>query len=540
MTLKDAKDTIIQQSINSAIYIDDEVSEPYSGEDAEVIKNARDMYQSFRKEGLCDLDIYKFTSLDDFNDNREWLLNHKNLLILDWELRQNAQVKFEDTLGILDEIIRAKSARFVVVYTRAGDTSFVISQIKYAFSSIKRSSENYANFLADLEAELVDAECELSLDEIKKKVIDILTKNIFEEKERNKELCAYIRDNNIEKGIFDSLATKYGFTDYKELLLWAEIEELSEYKKEYSLSECEVLDDSTINVGDVIVYVIKNTNGPEGVAPEHLYNCIKDKIAKVKNFRSLLLSLYFRNVLLNQASTIGRGLENIDDSVLQYFASKYRENKKQNIPENIPALYSFVQECIMEEISTLLSNKSDDYLTPLLWDEKEHKDYKDIDGVKLNSFLSFIPEERLRSQKRQISTGDVFEVLTEGVTSGYLMCVTQGCDCVRPDKIEFNYAFSLGTSTTGKSALEGAEKRYYTYMPDGSLCIEWDRKFYTIHLENKEQRIFNTQELIVIDAITSLRYLGTQKDHYAQRVINNVFSTAMRMGADLVTREKNT
>lgn len=535
MTFEDAKDTIIQRSINSAVYIDDEVSEPYSGDGEEIIKSTRSLYQSFREKGPCDLDIYKYRTLEEFRNNMDWLLNHKNLLILDWELNQDVEVKFEDALEILSNVVDKHRVNFIVIYTKMADSVSIIQQIKCAFSGLENLYESLKNDLS----RIVENGCtDSSTDEIWAQIVSFYKNNYQKSSIDQKELLrVLLAKEMIECGKdIVPLGRKYN-KKVDELIPYLEVAALATYKHQYNQILCEIIGDDVFLLDGIPVFIIQK-NGD--IAPDTLYNHIKTKIGNIPNNRSMLLSLYFRNSVLQQVPKVGLGLNHISDATLINFVSRHKEKEEngQIIPENKPALHSFVQECIMGDFFTLLSNNTDDFLSSLLWDDNALEQCNLEDAIKLNSFLSFIPEERLRNEQRQISTGDIFEKLENGKHKGYLMCITQGCDCVRPKKIDFNYAFSTGFAITEDSVLAGAEERYCTYMPDGHLCIEWTRKFYTIHLENTQQRIFDTQAPIKIDATTSLRYLGTQKDHYAQRVINNVFSTAMRIGADLVTHEK--
>lgn len=535
MTIKEAKDAIIKRSINSAVYIDDEVAEPYSGEENDAIKSAKDMYQSFRKEGLCDLDVYKFTNFDDFKDNKEWLLNHKNLLILDWELSQNTEIKFEDSLSILGDFVDKHSVNFIVIYTKVAEPISVIRQIKCAFSGLDNYRES---FREDLTHIIENSDTDKNSDEIWSDIIKFFEENYQKTPNELKTTLREFFDKeqiDCTKDIVP-LRDKYHMNVSK-LMLYLEVAALAIYKNRYKQVVCKITGEDSLLLDGIPVFIIPK-NGE--ISPNALYANILKRIENIPNSCSMLLSLYFRNVVLQKTSKVGQGLNNICDSTLMRFVARYKEleDKEQVIPENKPALHSFLQECIMGEVSSLISSNEEDIITPILWGQVPEHDEDKNEDVKLNSFLSFIPEERLRNQKRQISTGDIFEKMENGERSGYLMCITQGCDCVRPYKIDYNYAFAIGNSINAISALSGAEEKYCTYLPDGKTCIEWVRKFYTIHLEKENKRIFNTQEPIKINDTTSLQYLGTQKDYYAQRVINYVFNYALRMGADLVTHEK--
>ena len=130
---------VIKDSISSAICIDDKYVAPYQ-EYAVNDKPAdsKILYETFRKEGNCDLDIYKYESLDKFEEDKKYLFNNKDLLILDWELKDNG-VKYDETLPILEKAIDTDYIQFIVIYTNNNTPENIALRI---FSFFKYKNEN--------------------------------------------------------------------------------------------------------------------------------------------------------------------------------------------------------------------------------------------------------------------------------------------------------------------------------------------------------------------------------------------------------------
>jgi len=125
---------IIRDSINSAICIDDSYVSPYTEiEKGKDYVSPQNMYNSFRTEGECNLDIYTYRGIEDFEKNKSWLLNHRDLIVLDWELEENGQVKYMDTLRIIDDVLCNKLVKIIVIYTQNQDTKNIIYNLVMAF-----------------------------------------------------------------------------------------------------------------------------------------------------------------------------------------------------------------------------------------------------------------------------------------------------------------------------------------------------------------------------------------------------------------------
>jgi hypothetical protein len=157
--------------------------------------------------------------------------------------------------------------------------------------------------------------------------------------------------------------------------------------------------------------------------------------------------------------------------------------------------------------------------------------------------LTFIPKVAIKAPLHQIKTGDVFE-LDRGIAGKdgdkelnyqYILCITQSCDALRPEKVNQNLAFVLGELVDAAEGIGSAEKDHYSYFPDQKV-VKWSKRFFTIYIADTKLPLADGDRSFTfhyIDGDFTATFIGTQKEAYTYRIINNVFSNAMRIGIDL-------
>ena len=88
MLTPEVQQKLIREAINSAICIDNEYVEAYSGNAGDAnYADSKQLYESFRDSGKCHLDIYTFTNMADYQRDKEKLLRNRDLVILEWTSR---------------------------------------------------------------------------------------------------------------------------------------------------------------------------------------------------------------------------------------------------------------------------------------------------------------------------------------------------------------------------------------------------------------------------------------------------------------------
>ena len=543
------KKAVIYNAINSAICIDDQYESPYCDipENRKYFDDSKELYISFRKDGKCDLDIYKFRGYDGFDNDKDFLLNHKDLMILDWELDATFRIKHESTLKILDNAVANKYIRWVAIYTNEQDDYNILLNI-YAYFCIRKTSDELKAEINDKLFEVLGiveekSEAEDVETDFMKKLNDIVSAFTLSPKEEqdciikefkryicslfpqedSRECCNKLRD--IVKDDLNILLTYYEIVN-KSLEILHRVDE-----KKYSVH---ILGRNYLLLNGTVIFVLKKE-----ITPDDVYGKVTDAICNIPNQRTLLLSLMLKNILSEELGIGGKGLGGITDRMLLHHWESYEE-------ENIDNLIEFLVLCIKEDIAEAMRTYIEAEKIRELFkrNEDETETAKEQELALFNKILTFVSKEKLSNQERhQIKTGDIFKLKTDlhipkekvGVVEEYIICVSQSCDCLRPTKIHNNYAFVYGSTDSVKlrTALKEIEKEGDYSIISDNKAIKWDDSFLTVHIENNK---FNVNDDFAVkneNKDIQLEYVGGLKDFYAQRIVNKIFNHALRIGVDL-------
>lgn len=543
------KKAVIYNAINSAICIDDQYESPYCDipENRKYFDDSKELYISFRKDGKCDLDIYKFRGYDGFDNDKDFLLNHKDLMILDWELDATFRIKHESTLKILDNAVANKYIRWVAIYTNEQDDYNILLNI-YAYFCIRKTSDELKAEINDKLFEVLGiveekSEAEDVETDFMKKLNDIVSAFTLSPKEEqdciikefkryicslfpqedSRECCNKLRD--IVKDDLNILLTYYEIVN-KSLEILHRVDE-----KKYSVH---ILGRNYLLLNGTVIFVLKKE-----ITPDDVYGKVTDAICNIPNQRTLLLSLMLKNILSEELGIGGKGLGGITDRMLLHHWESYEE-------ENIDNLIEFLVLCIKEDIAEAMRTYIEAEKIRELFkrNEDETETAKEQELALFNKILTFVSKEKLSNQERhQIKTGDIFKLKTDlhipkekvGVVEEYIICVSQSCDCLRPTKIHNNYAFVYGSTDSVKlrTALKEIEKEGDYSIISDNKAIKWDDSFLTVHIENNKFNVNDDFAVKIENKDIQLEYVGGLKDFYAQRIVNKIFNHALRIGVDL-------
>ena len=543
------KKAVIYNAINSAICIDDQYESPYCDipENRKYFDDSKELYISFRKDGKCDLDIYKFRGYDGFDNDKDFLLNHKDLMILDWELDATFRIKHESTLKILDNAVANKYIRWVAIYTNEQDDYNILLNI-YAYFCIRKTSDELKAEINDKLFEVLGiveekSEAEDVETDFMKKLNDIVSAFTLSPKEEqdciikefkryicslfpqedSRECCNKLRD--IVKDDLNILLTYYEIVN-KSLEILHRVDE-----KKYSVH---ILGRNYLLLNGTVIFVLKKE-----ITPDDVYGKVTDAICNIPNQRTLLLSLMLKNILSEELGIGGKGLGGITDQMLLHHWESYEE-------ENIDNLIEFLVLCIKEDIAEAMRTYIEAEKIRELFkrNEDETETAKEQELALFNKILTFVSKEKLSNQERhQIKTGDIFKLKTDlhipkekvGVVEEYIICVSQSCDCLRPTKIHNNYAFVYGSTDSVKlrTALKEIEKEGDYSIISDNKAIKWDDSFLTVHIENNKFNVNDDFAVKIENKDIQLEYVGGLKDFYAQRIVNKIFNHALRIGVDL-------
>lgn len=543
--------TLIQQIITSAVCIDDQLVSPYGNQaEGQDIAKSEELYLAFNRKSQCTLDIYSYKTKAEYDQIKDSLITNKNIVILDWELNEAANPKYNDTLTILCELCENSKLQFVDIYTQENDLCKIAFTIYCYFNEYKkrnisepisRISEGLYEFIDSLGIEDFDADF---VQKVEGNYLPDYLMNPKKRKDLEEQLLRDLSDkykditgkSDFQKTICekykifsDEVSYKKKYTGFVEdycLYRYSIIDSLP--NKEFT---AEVIDPTTIYVNGTVIHITSKSQ----TEPDKLMEEFTSAVVNLPMYRSLLLSLFVKQKVNSNLANVGCQLGKLNENVL---LKHFETLSEAGEPEENIAI--FITNTIIEHLKTSMINDPDILEFVGMLKKKEDESLSKLnpkDTLALNSMLTFISANNIHSEKHRLMTGDVFEVNKKigGEDNTFIMCISKSCDTLRPSKINNNYAFVLGSLCSNNEIVKDAEELYYTYLDDGRT-IKWSEKFMTIHITTtpfsmkSESRKFNFK---YIEGEYEASYLGIQKELYAIRIMNNVFSNAMKVGVDL-------
>lgn len=536
--------TILQNSIKSAIFIDDRVLLPFEPNNDPDILDYSDLIVPFEKKG-CTLSFYRFR--EEWREKTNFLFDNRDLLILDWQLRKN-QDTYSDTFSLLQEAVQTDSLHFCCIYTDTNPHDFIdkiIFPTLYYFGyCIKLTSKELANikiqFINFCDTDGLDSE------EVISTLIPLVKEYILYSTDRD-------RKRQLTSDILKSL--KETFSDFKQIR-----NQICEITGELGLSFAALayaFDEQTIPICDTkykirirqtetsnwrlyinnTIITIANKNS---IQEQRFYEEFKNSIVEEHNIFLTLLGLEMRNAFRKGSGFIGKELDEIDetaffyhhknikpkDAFYEFLRELWVDQATHFLSTDEPTLYSTLEEY---KANNDIDNKVSDFESHI---HSEHKHQKAL--VKLNNFynqLRFNPRD-----KELLSFGDVLILKKGGNIIDYVICVTPLCDCAEPDKINKQYFFVRYESLIKSylNALNKAEGKYISYirLVDRVLCIDWGEcKSISIYIKKPE--LGNLSKVSFQNEWLELKHLGRIKENFAQRIANKALSYPARVGVSL-------
>lgn len=554
MSFEDIATTIIEESIRSAICIDDEFVEPYAESHTETpnYKLAQQLYSAFRKKS-CSLDVYTY-SISKWDSDKKYVLRNRDLLILDWQLVGNPSHKA--SLEILREAIDLPSLPFVLIYTNLVDIDEVMLNIISFFATSYRNtselSELYRNICDKLEDEFeimddpdhvfqeLKSECKNYLVADANKRTELLEQIEFSLKER------LSTDYPTFKRI---LSVNFNLKKTEDLVILLGVHlnnaVVSDINSIYDVSHIDGANNCLL-VNDTIVVIFNKPGAGFSdylITPENIFKEFANKVNKrPRNFLALL-SLEMKNLYRDNAGTMGNGLYKIDETAFFHHQSNLSSNEE---------FYDFLKSCWQDELalfnygqnpilfSALNYYKDENAISSKVTDSKSPGKLPKFQEelVKLNHFYSF--SKLKRKVNDTIRFGDFFvlsKCREESQMLNFILCITAHCDCSHPDNVHNKFYFVSGYPVSIEEGLEYAENDYYSFFVynEKPICIKWTGKPFTLYIPSDNNCINDTP--IPVNYHQSehfLIYKATLKENYAQRVANYSFSHASRVGINLV------
>lgn len=562
MAFNAAANEIVSNSICTAVCIDNDFDEPYS--DAYNVENSsfkipKNLYESF-KEHNCILDFHKYQDLESWLPKKNIILKNKDLLILDWQLTDGA-LPFKDALEILFDAVKTDSLPFIYLYTDRPELDEIVLHI-YSYlsgNSFDNLKENYDS-LCDQFEEFIDGEDANELiSGMKNHFIECIQKpeNIKEIKREivahlKKELGIEPRDAGIKYNELIKIGTSVFNCSVEEFF-----KNLGLFLNNGLFRKEPVLDIEIRPIeGEKHTYLINNTlvkistkktnvggTGPEIVSAEQVYSDFSKTISKRPNNFLALLGLEMRNLYRERCSIIGKDINEINE--LAFF-----HHQESLEPEEDGAFHEFLSNIWKDEVSSFLLEQKprlfsvlNDYKIKNEIDSKLEEFHKNPEDViqnlaKLNYYYTIL--RITHAEPRKIRFGDIFHLKNannSNIDFSFLLCITPHCDCFRPEKINNYFYFVGGKEIKLSRGLKIGDSGFISYVKTdkGLVCIEWEINPFTIYIS--ENNIINPIEFDLMGQKITLKHLTWQKENHTQRIANESFSHASRVGIDLAKIE---
>lgn len=571
---KDVAKHIIKKSIRSAVCIDDMFEEPYMSAALIEARNAelsqRDnkevildksiptkLYSSFRKVGLCDLDVYNFKSMDD-SWHPQYMLNNKDLVVIDWELE--GANNYASTLEILRQAIEINehpNVPFIIIYTYkpSADFEIIIRELVSHFSPYGADRKEFIKKIHDAltisfsdcfeedfsEDDFKDWLEELSITfyefwkniNVRNQIIDEICKS-FNETFNVKETKRPKTINKLKVG----LKTIYNTDLPKQIenLYYLSIENRNTEGFEFSRINSVELG-MKINTSLVTIFS-KDEQNNEGVKPEEVLDTFSELICNDPHNFLTLLSIEMKDKLRDELYKISNNISILDERAFFYHMNGYKTRSTNYKNE----FFDFLLKSWTNEIESynynnlpLIFNVIDEYVDHRKYDEIKGADIKKEIG-ELGLKLSTVEIYDRLQKSPTLRFGDILKIsYNDGSEPDYLICITPACICVDVCKVDNNFYFVKSDSFKrfeDSNAVKDIETGYYSIIKDDGLllAVKWQCKPFTLYIKNND--LNNMESNYGLKPVT-LTYITTSKENFAQRISNQSFSYGTSIGIDL-------
>jgi hypothetical protein len=548
MTFTQVANTIIKESIISALYIDDKIVEPFEKKTAAnsvYFEISKGLFESFRKENKS-IDFYKFNPAKSWQNETEYIFKNRDLLVLDWQLEDIKELKQTTTLNILQKAIEANKLHFVSIYTETPkgrfEDIFYIIKAHFETEYSSKSQESYNNLIEALDNEGIETDF----------LADLSGK--FKELSLNKkplEALTSINDRvKAETGKHYGLFRKHlkSFSS-KETKSWEILgycsngENFNENNEvEYDINY-KFINKNFIVINHTIIQ-LTNKNNPK---PDKYFNFFTNAVIEVCGNLLTLTSLEIKNLLRVSSGFIGKDADGIDEAALFY-----HQIQKDSFFEFILEIWkshtlSFV-DYNSDKLKTLNAPFWNQYRAEKKIDKKitslqKKKKLFENELAKLNVYYNSLNLNK--PDNSIIKFGDVFVELDakQNPTKTYWLNVTAHCDCFTPEEnIKNNFYFTRGVVQDIKESLLAGDGGFNSYLKISNdvISVKWNPRPIVLNIPNNKMAANIVETKDGISKERTFKYIGTLKESYAQRMANNSFAFAMRVGVDFAGIKKLT
>lgn len=542
---------VIRNSIRSAICIDDRYAAAYEEETDDLnVDEPRKLYKSFREDGLCDLDIYRFTTFEE-TWNRKIMLSNKDLLILDWEL--DADGNFENAIKILSEVVHSNKIPFVVVYTSTADLHSVSKALIREFSPY--DTEVFQSVSAELKTKysaISDDPESIETDIFLEENTDTFYEYLFNSTNRQEtesKLLANVRqsfaikkqigDAAIKRKASEAVSTIVGqHTDELLELAMMAIAQESNTKSQFRIERISTSQHAFLLNG-TIVLVYHKQEKKDGIKPENLFTVFAEAIVSNPHNYLTILSLELKDRLRESFSMIGSQFSKTDEQAFFYHLENNYRTLKNGEDYDLRSIYDFILKNWIGELHQQKSNEQPNILkfANHRYDTLASQPPKKLTKADTNliseliKYCAYVSTSKVTDRSDPVLRfGDLF--LNQGNPVEYFLCITPSCDCLHTENINDNFYFVKGTNYNGFEAIRDAEKGFHSFVLQNNepISIKWQCKPFTSYISTND---ISQLKINYCGKEIQLEHLIVLKENYAQRIANESFGYGHRVGIDL-------
>lgn len=544
-----AKD-VIRNSIRSAICIDDRYASAYEEDPTSFNSDEpKKLHKSFREDGLCDLDIYRFTTYEE-TWNRDVMLSNKDLLILDWEL--DADGRFDSAVKILTEVIESKKIPFVVVYTSTTDLHSVNKALIREFSpydtdTFQSVSEALKANCTAISEDPNSIEADIFLEE----KTEVFYEYIFNWNNRQAteaSLLASFRDEFAVKAQIGETAIKSKVSaavrtiaaQHNDGLLELAMMSIAQESETKSVFQIERISTAqhAFRLNGAIVLVYHKQDKEDGIKPEDLFTVFAEAVVSNPHNYLSILSLELKDRLRESFSKIGTQFSKTDEQAFFFHLENYR-TLNDGEDYDLRSIYDFILKSWIGELhqqkineqSSILQFAEHRYKT-LLYPPPKQLTETDTDLIKeLVRYCAYVSTSKVVGRNDpSLRFGDLF--LNPANPNEYFLCITPSCDCLHTENINGNFYFVKGTIENNLLAIKGAETGFYSFIlrDNEPMCIKWVCKPFTSYIAVND---IDQLKINYSGSEIQLQHLIILKENYTQRMANESFGYGHRVGIDL-------
>lgn len=540
-TFSDVSKTIIDEAIEKVLYIDNEIAIPFKDD-----SNHKDflfcsnLFDSFQENNSI-VDFYRFSTFDDWSKRKDFFKG-ADLLILDWKLNDTEKFGFESTLRILNKAIHTDNLHFVNIYSAEPEFELqkITFYIKAYFSGLNPTQRNIIGNWIEEFLEGIG----INPDEFTEK-ISVLTfrltnsikserGNVFTEiksflrtelKTHESDFITYLKDS-FEVGEYDCFfKLAYVLNDV-----------FLEPDVNHKLSS-KIISDKFLFLNHTIIQI----SNKDLRKPVEFYDSFREAIiGSTKNFMTIM-GLEMRNRFKKNSAFIGKDIDQISDLAF-FFHKDHNQNSEaafynflKNIWKDQSSSFLYAEGMELEIFSVLDNYKLENDIDNQIESGKKNSKF-DRDLALLNYYYN-----RLRVKRKdndQIKFGDIFSINEE--KTKFLLCITAHCDCLYPSNINNSFFFVEGYKVGINSGLKKGDSGFNSFLIDENqepFAIDWKEKPFTIFISDDSNVVGSDITATLHGEEKVLKYFGTIKDNYTQRIANNAFSHPLRVGVYFADRK---